>query len=173
MGNHKNKTKRLSDSSKIKITIILIIILFVLIAYDILIYFYKQNDNINSSVIPNNKSQTTTVATANNTDESQLFAVSINSKIYVNKDNTALAYIKNDKSNEYNMQVKIKDSSTGDMLYESEIIKPGSEIDSITLKNNMKVGNNNAAAEFYALDVKTGKIQGNVIVDVVFIVENK
>ncbi|NCC87649.1 MAG: hypothetical protein EOM05_07235 [Clostridia bacterium] len=101
----------------------------------------------------------------------QLFAVSINSKIYVDSTGQAVAYIKNDKTNSYNMQVNIKDDITGESLYQSETIKPGNELDSITIKNNLQVGKYDAIAEFFALDKDTKEVKGKVIVKVVLIVE--
>lgn len=101
----------------------------------------------------------------------QLFAVSINSKIYVDSDGQATAYIKNDKTNSYDMQVNIKDDSTGEILYQSETIKPGNEVESIIIKNTLQVGKHNAIAEFFALDKDTKEVKGKVIVKVVLIVE--
>jgi|GEM_PF-3464536 len=101
----------------------------------------------------------------------QLFAVSINSKIYVDSNGQAIAYIKNDKTNLYDMQVNIKDDSTGEILYQSNIIKPDNQVDSITIKNSLQVGKREATAEFLALDKDTGEAKGKVIVKITLVVE--
>ena len=120
-----------------------------LIFGSIFFFYFVQNQNedyMDNSANPGRIEQTQT------TDlNQQFFAVSINSKIYVDSTGRAVAYIKNDKTNSYNMQVNIKDDITGESLYQSETIKPGNELDSITIKNNLQVGKYDAIAEFFAL----------------------
>ncbi|MEG0980101.1 MAG: hypothetical protein RR911_07240 [Oscillospiraceae bacterium] len=100
-----------------------------------------------------------------------LFSVSINTKLYLTKDNKVAAYIKNDKTNKYNMQVLIKEDSTDKVLYQSDILKPGRQIDYINLNERLKKGSYKATAEFLAMDIKSGEASGKVVVELVIISE--
>ncbi len=101
----------------------------------------------------------------------QLFAVSINSKAYVDKDRKALVYIKNDKSNLYKMKVNITEDNTGEVIYQSGIIKPGKQINSIEINKNLEVGKHNSTVVFLAIDSETKKVKGQVVVSIVLVVE--
>ena len=99
------------------------------------------------------------------------FTVSINSKIYIMQNKKAYVNIKNIKSNSYDMQVIISCDKTGELIYKSDIIKPGKAVENITCEKPMNIGEYKANAEFYALDPKTGEQNGKVIVEVGIVVE--
>lgn len=101
----------------------------------------------------------------------QLFAVSINSKIYVDNDGKAFAYIKNDKFNKDNIKVKIKEDKSDEVLFSSETIKPGEQVDLIVIEKKLQKDKYNATAEFFAVDKITGEAKGLVVVKIILVFE--
>lgn len=65
------------------------------------------------------------------------------------------AYIENVPSNIYNMQVRITEDATGDVLYESGILQPNQYIEDIVLAKSLSAGSHPATATFIALDPTT------------------
>ena len=85
--------------------------------------------------------------------EEGMFNISIASVIEF-ADGTApgTAYIENVPGNRYVMQVSIALDDSGETVYESKALKPGSYIESVELSNDLDPGNYAATATFSALD---------------------
>ena len=62
------------------------------------------------------------------------------------------AYIENVPGNRYNMRVRITEDATGDVLYESGVLKPNQLIEQIALTKDLDQGSYPATATFTALD---------------------
>lgn len=65
------------------------------------------------------------------------------------------AYIENVPGNHYAMKVSIALDGTGEVVYESGGIKPGSYIETITLSQDLEAGSYPATATFTAYDMDT------------------
>lgn len=88
--------------------------------------------------------------------EEGMFNISIQSNIiFDNGESSGTANIENVPGNHYLMQVVITDDDTGDLLYESGILKPNQFIEKITLAKDLDAGTYNATATFKALDETT------------------
>lgn len=94
--------------------------------------------------------------------EEGMFNISIASVIQF-EDGAAsgTAYIENVPGNRYNMQVAITDDDTGDVLYESGVLKPNQFIEDITLIEDLEPGTYPATATFKALDPTTQEETGS------------
>lgn len=85
-----------------------------------------------------------------------MFNISIASAIeFADGTSSGTAYIENVPGNHYNMQVAITDDSSGDLLYESGVLKPNQFIESITLTRDLDPGVYPATATFTAMDPTT------------------
>lgn len=80
------------------------------------------------------------------------------------------AYIENVPGNRYLMQVAIALDDTGEVVYESGALKPGSYIEDIELARDLDAGSYLATATFSALDQESheevGKAAAKVTIDV-------
>lgn len=102
------------------------------------------------------KSDAEIQAELNRQVEEGMFSISIASVIQFDSGTSdGLAYIENVPGNHYNMQVTITDDSTGDVLYESGVLKPNQFIEKITLTRDLEPGTYDATATFTALDGTT------------------
>lgn len=103
--------------------------------------------------------------------EEGMFNISIASVVEF-ADGTApgTAYIENVPGNRYVMQVAITLDDTGETVYESKGLKPGSYIEDITLSSDLEPGNYAATATFSALDAdsleEVGKAAAKVTLSV-------
>lgn len=103
--------------------------------------------------------------------EEGMFNISIASVVEF-ADGTApgTAYIENVPGNRYVMQVNIALDDTGETVYESKGLKPGSYIEDITLSKDLEPGNYAATATFSALDTdsleEVGKAAAKVTLSV-------
>lgn len=85
--------------------------------------------------------------------EEGMFNISIASVIEFPDGTTpGTAYIENVPGNRYVMKVTITLDDTGETVYESKGLKPGSYIEDITLTKDLEPGNYAATATFSALD---------------------
>ena len=71
------------------------------------------------------------------------------------------AYIENVPGNRYNMRVTIADDDSGEVLYESGVLKPNQFIEDITLVRDLDAGTYPATATFRALDPVTQEEAGS------------
>lgn len=81
------------------------------------------------------------------------------------------AYIENVPANRYCMQVEITEDATGDVLYESGILKPNSYIEDITLERELAPGTHEATATFTALDPDTLEAVGETAAQIALVVK--
>ena len=81
------------------------------------------------------------------------------------------AYIENVPGNRYNMRVRITEDATGDVLYESGVLKPNQFIEKIALTKDHDQGSYPATATFTALDPSSydevGQAAAKVVVNVI------
>ena len=81
------------------------------------------------------------------------------------------AYIENVPGNRYNMRVRITEDATGDVLYESGVLKPNQFIEKIALTKDLDQGSYPATATFTALDPSSydevGQAAAKVVVNVI------
>lgn len=81
------------------------------------------------------------------------------------------AYIENVPGNRYNMRVSITEDATGDVLYESGVLKPNQFIEKIALAKDLDQGSYPATATFTALDPasydEVGQAAAKVVVNVI------
>ncbi len=102
------------------------------------------------------KSQEEIQAELDRTVEEGMFNISIASVIQFEDGTTpGTAYIENVPGNHYLMQVTITDDDTGDVLYESGVLKPNQYIENITLTKDLDPGTYDTTALFTALDEQT------------------
>lgn len=88
--------------------------------------------------------------------EEGMFNISIASSIqFEDGTSSGTAYIENVPGNHYLMKVSITDDDTGDVLYESGVLKPNQFIESIVLTQDLDAGTYPATATFTALDETT------------------
>lgn len=88
--------------------------------------------------------------------EEGMFNISIASVIqFEDGQSNGTAYIENVPGNHYNMQVTITDDDSGDVLYESGVLKPNQYIENITLAKDLDAGTYSATATFIAMDETT------------------
>ena len=104
--------------------------------------------------------------------EEGMFGISIASVIEFD-DGAApgTAYLENVPGNRYLMQVAITLDDTGETVYESKAIKPGSYIESITLSADLDAGTYPATAMFTALDAESHDDVGKAAAKVTLIVK--
>lgn len=103
--------------------------------------------------------------------EEGMFNISIASVIQFDDPGASgTAYIENVPGNRYDMRVQITDDATGDVLYESGVLKPNQFIEDITLTHELEPGMHDATATFIALDQttheETGKAAAKVTLNV-------
>ena len=85
--------------------------------------------------------------------EEGMFNISIASLIeFADGTSPGTAYIENVPGNRYLMQVTISLDDTGEAVYESKAIKPGSYIEDVSLASDLEPGDYPATATFAALD---------------------
>ena len=85
--------------------------------------------------------------------EEGMFNISIASVIeFADGTTPGTAYIENVPGNRYVMKVTMTLDDTGETVYESKGLKPGSYIEDITLSKDLEPGNYAATATFSALD---------------------
>ncbi len=85
-----------------------------------------------------------------------MFNISIVSSIeFASADAPGKAYIENVPANKYCMQVTITDDASGEVLYESGVLRPNQCIEDITLAKPLAPGTHQATATFTALDAET------------------
>ncbi len=88
--------------------------------------------------------------------EEGMFNISIASSIQFDEGTSSgTAYIENVPGNHYLMRVAITDDETGEVLYESGVLKPNQFIESIALARDLDQGTYPATATFTALDETT------------------
>ena len=88
--------------------------------------------------------------------EEGMFNISIASSIQFDEGTSSgTAYIENVPGNHYLMKVAITDDETGEVLYESGVLKPNQFIESIVLTRDLEQGTYPATATFTALDEVT------------------
>ena len=88
--------------------------------------------------------------------EEGMFNISIASSIQFDEGTSSgTAYIENVPGNHYLMKVAITDDETGEVLYESGVLKPNQFIESIVLTRDLDQGTYPATATFTALDEVT------------------
>ncbi len=103
--------------------------------------------------------------------EEGMFNISIASIIQFD-DGTSpgTAYIENVPGNRYLMKVTITSDDTGDVLYESGVLKPNQFIEQIVLTQDLEAGSYPATATFSALDETTydevGQAAAKITIDV-------
>ena len=103
--------------------------------------------------------------------EEGMFNISIASSIQFDSgDAEGTAYIENVPGNHYLMRVKITEDATGDVLYESGVLKPNQFIEKIALAKDLDEGMYPATATFTALDETTyeevGQAGAKVVINV-------
>ncbi len=90
-----------------------------------------------------------------------MFNISIASAIqFDDGTSTGTAYIENVPGNHYLMQVSITEDATGELLYESGVLKPNQFIEEIALAKDLDAGTYPATATFTALDETTHEETG-------------
>ena len=96
------------------------------------------------------------------TVEEGMFNISIASVIQFDDGAASgTAYIENVPGNRYNMRVTIADDDSGEVLYESGVLKPNQYIEDITLVRDLDAGTYPATATFRALDPVTQEEAGS------------
>lgn len=104
--------------------------------------------------------------------EEGMFNISIATEIYfVDGSSAGTAYIENIPGNRYDMQVSITLDATGEEVYASGAIAPGSYIGDITLSEDPGVGEHAATATFVALDRETHEETGRAAAKVTLTVQ--
>lgn len=107
------------------------------------------------------------------TVEEGMFNISIASTIqFADGASEGTAYIENVPGNHYLMKVSITDDATGDLLYESGVLKPNQYIENIALAHDVDPGSYPATATFTALDQTTYEEIGQAAAKVVINIEN-
>lgn len=100
-----------------------------------------------------------------------MFNISIASTIdFASPDAPGTAYIENVPGNRYDMTVSVAMDGTGEVVYESAGIAPGSFIESIELSSAVSPGTWPATATFSAFDRETHELVGQAAAKVTLIV---
>lgn len=96
-----------------------------------------------------------------------IFSISIESVIeFASPNAEGVAYIENVPGNRYDMQVALTLDGTGETVYESKALAPGSFIESIQLMKRLDPGMHDATATFTALDRTTHEEVGQAAAEV-------
>lgn len=103
--------------------------------------------------------------------EEGMFNISIASTIQFDDGaSEGTAYIENVPGNRYLMKVSITDDATGELLYESGVLKPNQYIEKIVLAKDLDAGSYPATATFTAMDQTTydeiGQAAAKVVINV-------
>lgn len=103
--------------------------------------------------------------------EEGMFNISIASVIEFDAPSSpGKAYIENVPGNRYHMSVAITLDDTGEVLYESKGLAPGSYIEDIQLARNLEAGSHNATATFTAFDKDTFEEAGKAAAKISLVV---
>ncbi|MGH0590414.1 hypothetical protein ACQVQY_31135 [Bacillus mycoides] len=82
-------------------------------------------------------------------------------------------HIRNESSNVYPINVKIKRDDTNEIIYETGAINPGYEIKEVTLNKLLKAGTYTATADVDIFDFESKKKRGTTQVEMVIIIKGK
>lgn len=111
-------------------------------------------------------------AELNRVVEEGMFNISIATEIaFADGSSPGTAYIENVPGNRYDMQVSIALDATGEEVYASGAIAPGSYLGDITLSQDPGPGEHAATATFVALDRETHEEAGRAAAKVTLVVE--
>lgn len=93
------------------------------------------------------------------TIEEGMFNISIQSEIkFEDGQSEGVAYIENVPNNNFDMKVTITEDATGDVLYQSDVIKTDQYIEKIKLQKDLEPGTYDATAMFDGLDKETHEV---------------
>lgn len=148
--------------SKYLTKLFFLIILIALVIVIAVCYMNSKKKQENKNIIPDKN-----VSRGTLDDKQPLNLVcSVNSVSYV-KNGECYAYIRNDKVNKYNIKVIITDIESGNLIYESKVLKPGEKVDKFDFNQQCKSGKHKANVQFVAIDSNLGKEIGstNIIID--------
>lgn len=99
--------------------------------------------------------------------EEGMFNISIASSIvFEGSDQEGAARIENVESNRYHMQVELRLDKTGEVIYASDLIRPGYSIEKIRLNRRLDPGEYNATATFSAITQEEMQLYGQAAAQV-------
>lgn len=105
--------------------------------------------------------------------EEGMFNISIASVIeFEDGTSSGIANIENSESNKYDMQVSITIDQTGDMVYMTRGLPPGTHIETIQLTQDLPAGSYSATATFRAFDTETHTEVGQSSAKITIVVKN-
>ncbi|MCU5087596.1 hypothetical protein OCA23_30525 [Bacillus cereus] len=87
------------------------------------------------------------------------------------KTGKGILHVRNEASNSYPINVKIKRDDTKEIIYETGAINPGREVKEVTLEKPLKQGKYYATAEVDIFDPKTKKKQGTTQAEINILVK--
>ncbi|OMH25206.1 hypothetical protein [Bacillus thuringiensis] len=91
--------------------------------------------------------------------------------IFNEKTGEGFLHIRNESSNAYPINVKIKIDNTNEIIYETGAIYPGHEITKITLEKKLKVGKYKATADVDIFNPESKKKQGTTQAEMQIIIK--
>ncbi|MBJ7967833.1 hypothetical protein [Bacillus cereus] len=92
--------------------------------------------------------------------------------IFEGKSGKGFLHIKNESSNVYPINVKIKIDNTNEIIYETGAIYPGNEVKQVTLEKKLKAGKYKATADVDIFDPNSKKKQGTTQAEMQIIIKN-
>lgn len=168
-------TEKSSGSRKKRVALALAILLLLLLAATLMMCAQQRpapffDANAKSGQAPY-KSAEEMQAELGRIVEEGMFSISIASVIeFPSAEGPGTAYIENVPGNRYAMKVSITLDGTGESVYESGGLAPGSYIDDITLLRRLEPGSYEATALFTAFDAETLDEAGKAAAHIVLVV---
>ncbi|WP_410491882.1 hypothetical protein QMA40_30295 (plasmid) [Bacillus thuringiensis] len=92
--------------------------------------------------------------------------------IFNEKTGEGFLHIRNESSNAYPINVKIKIDNTNEIIYETGAIYPGHEVKKVNLEKKLKAGKYKATADVDIFNQKSKKKQGTTQAEMQIIVKN-
>ena len=168
------------ENKQWQVILILIILLF-LMAGIFVIYLIRDKQVENTSKFSN--FDTNAVKSINKSDygDTQQYLNAIANKtaqtlcissdiVFETSGSEGLASITNKESNVLAQQVSIVENSSGDVIYDSDLLKPGDTIEKITLSKKLPKGEYKCTAYFTGVDIGTkqavGKSGANITIKI-------
>lgn len=89
--------------------------------------------------------------------EAGMVSVFMETNVKVEKDGIANWLIQNVEQNHFSLQIDVKDSETGTIIYSSPVVKPGYKVETDVVSKTLAAGTHPCLAEFSIIDPDTSE----------------